>query len=109
MSREPLWTVAGLTAAATAVIALLVAFGVPLTDEQQVAIMGVVAVLAPTVVAIVGRGLVTPNGSVVEWTHDGVKVLAGEANTLPDGTEIREVGPRRYVDDNNDGIPDFKE
>tara|TARA_R100000655_G_C2995376_1_gene193653 strand:+ start:1624 stop:1827 length:204 start_codon:yes stop_codon:yes gene_type:complete len=50
----------GIVAAAAAVIALLVAFGLDLDDTQQAAILGVVAVLAPIVAAIVTRSKVTP-------------------------------------------------
>ncbi|MFI1197681.1 hypothetical protein ACH4T9_31095 [Micromonospora sp. NPDC020750] len=55
---EPLFTVGVLTAAVTAVLALLVAFGLPVSDGQQSAILGLVAVLAPLVVSLVGRGRV---------------------------------------------------
>ncbi|MCX4474802.1 hypothetical protein OOK41_31575 [Micromonospora sp. NBC_01655] len=57
-ATEPLVTVGVLTAAVTAVLALLVAFGLPISDAQQTAILGVVAVLAPLVVSLVGRGRV---------------------------------------------------
>lgn len=60
MTREPLVTVASITAAVAAVIALVVAFGVHLTGDQQTAILGVVGVVAPAVVAIVTRPKVTP-------------------------------------------------
>lgn len=60
MTNEPLWTVAGITAAASAVIALLVAFGLPVTEAQTSAVLGVVAVLAPAVVAMIARSKVTP-------------------------------------------------
>lgn len=58
--REPLITTASITAAVTAVIGLLVSFGVPLTGDQQTAILGVVAVLAPLAVALVARHKVSP-------------------------------------------------
>lgn len=54
-STEPLWSVSSLTAAATALIALVVSFGLPITADQQTAILGVVAVVAPIVVAVAGR------------------------------------------------------
>ncbi|MFG3709472.1 hypothetical protein [Micromonospora sp. NPDC047730] len=54
-SAEPLVSVGGITAAATAIIGLLVAFGLDLTDEQRTAILGVVAVAAPLAVAAIGR------------------------------------------------------
>lgn len=109
MNREPLWTVAGLTAAAAAVVAVLVAFEVPLTDEQQIAVLGLVSVLAPTVVALIGRGLVTPNGSVAERVKGG-RIIAGAANDLlPAGQHVRNLGeapPRRAIDADGDGAPD---
>ena len=52
--------VAGITAAVAAVLALLVAFGLDMTAEQQTAILGIVAVVAPLVAAIVTRSKVTP-------------------------------------------------
>jgi hypothetical protein len=60
MTNEPLWTVAGITAAVSAVIGLLTAFGLSLTETQSTAILGVVGVLAPVVVALVARSKVTP-------------------------------------------------
>ncbi|RGC68412.1 hypothetical protein C5N14_13580 [Micromonospora sp. MW-13] len=57
-ATEPLFTVGGITAAVTAVLALLLAFGLPLSDAQQTAILGLVAVLAPLVVAAIARGRV---------------------------------------------------
>ncbi len=57
-ATEPLFTVGSITALVTAVLALVVAFGLPVSDDQQTAILGVVAVAAPLVVAAVGRGRV---------------------------------------------------
>lgn len=59
MKNEPLVTVAGISAAVSAVIALLVAFGLDLSTEQTAAILGVVAVLAPLAVTV-ARSKVTP-------------------------------------------------
>ena len=89
MKNEPLVTLASITAAATALLALLVAFGIPITQEQQIAILGVVAVAAPFVVALAGRGQVTPNANVVEYVTSTNQVKAGEANELPTDTKIR--------------------
>lgn len=58
-AAEPVVTTASITAGVTAAIALLVAFGVPVNDEQKVAIIGVVAVVAPLVVTV-ARRYVTP-------------------------------------------------
>lgn len=89
MKNEPLVTLASITAGATALLALLVAFGIPITQEQQIAILGVVAVAAPFVVAFAGRGQVTPNANVVEYVTSTNQVKAGEANELPTDTKIR--------------------
>ena len=82
MSSEPLVTVASITAGVAAIIALLVSFGIPVTPEQQTAILGVVAVVAPIVVALVARERVTPNTRVVEAVTPAGVVEAGEANEL---------------------------
>lgn len=60
MTREPLFTAAGITAGAAALIALLIAFGLDLTQDQTVAILGVVGVGAPILVALLSRSQVTP-------------------------------------------------
>lgn len=92
MSSEPLVTVASITAGVAAIIALLVSFGVPVTPEQQTAILGVVAVVAPIIVAIVARGSVTPNARVVESVTPAGVVEAGVANELPTGKYVRRLG-----------------
>lgn len=53
--REPLLTVGLITAAAVAILALAAAFGLSLDDDAQAAILGLVAVLAPVIVAVVAR------------------------------------------------------
>lgn len=63
MNREPVLTVASITSLVAAVIALLVAFGLPLTNDQQNAILGVVALASPLVVAAFSRPKVTPIAS----------------------------------------------
>lgn len=55
MKSEPVLTTASITAAATAIIALIVAFGVDLTEAQSTAILGVVGVIAPLVVILARR------------------------------------------------------
>lgn len=44
---QPVITSATVVAVITALVALLVAFGVPVTEEQKIAIIGFVAVVAP--------------------------------------------------------------
>jgi hypothetical protein len=60
MTREPLVTVASITALIGALIGLVVAFGVDLTGDQQTAILGLTTVAAPLLVAALVRSKVTP-------------------------------------------------
>lgn len=64
MQNEPLITVGTITAAVTAVLTLLVAFGLDLTEAQSTAILGVAAIVAPFVVALASRSKVTPTGKI---------------------------------------------
>lgn len=52
MKREPIITTATVTAAVSAVIGVLVAFGVPLSDGQTEAILILVGVIAPLIVIV---------------------------------------------------------
>jgi hypothetical protein len=76
VSNEPLLSVGTLTAIATAIIGLLVAFGVNLTGEQQTAVLSVVAVLAPLAVAGIARNYVTPYRGPEHGEH-GYVALGG--------------------------------
>lgn len=49
---EPVLTTASITAAVSAVIGVLVAFGVPLSDGQTEAILILVGVIAPLIVIV---------------------------------------------------------
>lgn len=60
MTREPLVTIATITAFVSALLTFLTAFGLDLTEEQTVAIMGIMTVLAPLLVALLVRPKVTP-------------------------------------------------
>ena len=71
-TSEPLHSVAGITAAASEVLALVVSIGFDLTTDQQVAIIGVVAVLAPLLVGIVARGKVFSPDAVARIEHASV-------------------------------------
>lgn len=63
-SREPLVSVSLVTGVAAALVALVVAFGLNLTEEQKTAILGLVAVAAPFIVAAVGRRKVFSQATV---------------------------------------------
>jgi hypothetical protein len=55
MNTEPSAIVGTITAAVTAVLALLVAYQVDISQDQQTAILGVTAVVAPLVASLVIR------------------------------------------------------
>lgn len=57
---EPVFTAGFIVALTTAVVAVAVAWGFPLTDEQRQAILGVVALAAPFAVALLARQHVVP-------------------------------------------------
>lgn len=73
MKNEPAVTTGTIVAIVSALIAVIVAFGLPLTDEQQNAIIGAVSVIAPLVVAVVVRPRVTPNSKVINATKEAQK------------------------------------
>lgn len=60
MTNEPALTIGGIVAAVTAVLTLLVAFGVTLTQEQTAAILGVVGAVGSLVQAWLTRRTVEP-------------------------------------------------
>jgi hypothetical protein len=64
LQTEPAQLIGYITAAVSAAIALLVAFGVDLTDDQTAAILGIVAVAAPIISGIITRSKVYAPASV---------------------------------------------
>lgn len=56
--REPAVSVGLILTAITSLFAVGVAFGLPITDDQQTAILGLVAAVAPIVAAVLIRGKV---------------------------------------------------
>jgi len=86
--REPAIVIGLVTAAVAAILVCIAAFGIHISPEQQVAIIGVIAGVGPLITAWVTRGKVTPTALVVETvTPDGTRV-AGEASLLPTGSVI---------------------
>lgn len=63
ISREPVITTASVTALIIAVCALLRAFGVPITGDEQDAITGFVGAAGVIVAGFIARGYVTPLSS----------------------------------------------
>ena len=86
-AREPAIVIGTVTTAVTAVLALLVAFGIDLSQGQQVAILGVIAGVGPLVVAFLTRSKVAPIATVVAQQVDG-QVIAGPASVLDTGAPV---------------------
>lgn len=55
MQHEPAAVISTITAAVAATLALLVAYGFDVTQEQREAILGITAVLAPIVAGLITR------------------------------------------------------
>lgn len=83
IDREPVL----ITALVQAIVALIVAFGVPLTQVQAATIMGVTA----AILAIVCRGQVTPAHEVAAQQLPTGEVIAGPAAPIPDGEPVAVV------------------
>lgn len=113
--REPAAVIAVVVAFATAVLGLLVAFGVDVTPEQRDAILGVIGptVLLIGLVAALIRRKVSPTATTVATVTASGAILAGGASALPTGVR---VSPRATVeglldvdapDDELDGDDEF--
>lgn len=60
MDEKPVITVSSIVALVTALLTLLVAFGLPITPDQREALIGLVAVAAPFIIAAFVHPRVTP-------------------------------------------------
>lgn len=85
MNNSPLITTAALASIVSAAIALIVAFGVHLTPEQQTALMGFITVLAPWIVALVGHNTTTTLSNPT--TKDGESLVRASGDPTPANQE----------------------
>lgn len=90
MNNSPIITTATITAIASAMIGLLVAFGVRLTGEQQVAIMTAVSVVGPIIVAVAGHFTTTPLSNPKD--RDGNRLTSLANPTDEDGAPLVRAG-----------------
>ena len=77
-SQEPVITAASIAGLVSAIMILLVTFGINITVEQQVAILAVIAAGAPIAAAIWARNKVTP---LVNPTDEDGEPLTRTDNT----------------------------
>lgn len=86
---EPLGPLAMVSAAASAFLALLAAFGLDLTAAQTAAILGVIGTGGPLVVWLIGRRKVVPTDNVLAMTSRSGKVVAGDGAAAITGTPVQ--------------------
>lgn len=79
---SPVWNAAAISSIVSAIIALLVAFGVPLTEQQTAAILSFVAVAAPFVVALVVAPKVTPLANPTDEDGHPLSRAGSDAPTM---------------------------
>lgn len=79
MRREPLLNAGAVGAVVAALLTLLTAWGLDLSDAQRTSVLGFVAVVTPLVVAWFSRGSVTPGSDPRD--NAGNPLLSVEAAT----------------------------
>lgn len=87
MTKNP---TALITGAVAAVIALLVAFGLPITTDQKAALLGAIAPLVALVQAVITWKRSTEDRQIVAVAGPD-EALAGPASIYPNGTELGTV------------------
>lgn len=88
IERQPLAVLGGVGVAVTALIHLLVEFGIPITERQQTAVGGVVDAVGLLVILFLGHKAVTPNSKVVSRTTTEGQVVAGDASQARTGSVV---------------------
>jgi hypothetical protein len=81
--REPVITRAAATIVTTLIVDAVVAFGLPVSPEVQVLILGIVTLLGPAVLAIFARLKTWSPASVTELIDELTKAAAADP-TVPD-------------------------
>lgn len=87
-SGEPLAPAASISAIVSAVITLLVAFGVQLTVDQVAAILGFTGVAGPLAVWYFGRKHTVPANNVVAVVNKEGDVVASNASDIHNGAPV---------------------
>jgi hypothetical protein len=80
---EPLLTAGTIITVFSAVLAAIVSFGLNISDDQQAKLLGVILVVAPLIVAVVGRIKAWSPASVRKLVHEERAKAAAEARPDP--------------------------
>jgi hypothetical protein len=92
MNKEPAFILGAVGTAVASVMALLIAFGLDLTQDQQLAILRVIAGVGPLVLGLVIRLKVWAPANVVVAEVDGSFVAGPALPGIVDGKPV-EVTP----------------
>lgn len=84
----PLWTAAGAAALVGATLSLLAEFGLPITSQQQNAILTFTTVVVPLIVPLFARHKVTDARNVVAELNSEGREVAGRAAAFPTGVPV---------------------
>ena len=103
MNREPVAIIGALTAAVAAVLGLLVAFGLPITEEQQSAILAAIGPVAALIVgaAFLIRSKVYAPATVEKIAADAHKDGVEEATPI-EVVEYADMKRRQYREQHGD-------
>lgn len=85
---EPIWTIGGAMTFVAALLLLLVSYGVDITAEQQAGIMGVWAIVAPSILTILARRKVIPAENVAAAVNKNGELVSGPALGTLDGLPV---------------------
>lgn len=85
---EPALTTSTITSLVAAAVTLLVTFGLPLSVDQQVAISGFVAIVAPLASGFFTRKQVTPSAEVAVKVDETGSYVAADALHAENGTPV---------------------
>jgi len=91
MKQEPAIGIGLITTAVTSVLALLIAFGIDLTTNQQLAVLGIIAGVGPLVAAVFTRGRVFAPANVAAAVTSSGRTVAGPASPIPDDSLVAVV------------------
>lgn len=83
MQTEPAVIIGSITAVVTAILALLVAFGMDISPDQQAAILGMVAAVAPIVAAVFIRQRVFSPATTQRIANQAAETAVANVPTPP--------------------------
>lgn len=92
-ATQPVKVIAGIMAAAGAIITLLVAYGVPIDDGQKVALLGVVSTIIAPVMAflVIPRVFAPASTAAIEQRAllTGEQIVPADGNPMVDTTKVK--------------------